>query len=112
MRVKNIYRLDFGKIRSKEFSDTYSCGYNLSIEGSFELGTLLSILSNLESKFFLEELNKAISGVHFEEDYVPDFSTDVWVDFKPPIAVISDTFSIDLLELKELMEDWILFMNK
>ncbi|MFT5823142.1 MAG: hypothetical protein ACI8ZM_004402 [Crocinitomix sp.] len=112
MSIKAAYKLNFGKIVSQGHSDFYVCNWSNEIEGSLELGELLQTLADEESQFFLEELNIVIVGEEHEAYYSLDQAIHVWVDFSPPNAVISDTFTISLIDLKELIEDWIAFVKQ
>jgi hypothetical protein len=64
------------------------------------LGQLLQALADEESQCFLEEMNSVLTGENYEEDYQLDQVSDIWVDFFPPNALISGTFTISLVDLK------------
>ena len=89
----------------------YACIPNLEIQGSSILAELLVSLSNVEPESLLEEVNHAIIGIDFEENYNLDQSSDVWVVFSPPNAVISNRYTIPLNDLKVLLEEWIVFVQ-
>lgn len=114
MSIKTTYNLRFSKTTGYYGATMYFCDWDLTIPGSLELGTLLQGLSDREPDLFLEDLNFALSGGGYEEDYHLDGVSSIHVNFLPPNAQLItpySTYSISLLDLKELLEDWIAFVG-
>ena len=87
----------------------FVCKPNYEIEGSNILAELLITASTIEAESLLEEINLVLIGIDFEDFYTFDQASDVWVDFIPPNAKVSDRYTISLKALKSLLQEWILF---
>ncbi|NOQ72106.1 MAG: hypothetical protein GQ574_08900 [Crocinitomix sp.] len=112
MTTKENYHLTFSKVRSRNIGFVYTCTPNdPRIEGSATLSNLLEHLADDEAKFLLEEVNLVISGAVFQDNYSLNNGAHVWVDFEPPNALISDIHLIPLTDLKELLEEWIAYVE-
>lgn len=117
MSIKDQYHLSFSKIRSTEDNSIfYSCDGNNEIQGSIVLSELLQSISDKESDTLLEEVEHAISGTNDEEDYLLDQDSSTWVEFNSPNAIIYGggglySFTMTLLNLKQLLEEWIVFIQ-
>ena len=95
MTKKEQYTLKFIKIKDSTHSDTYLCQGNVSVQGSIKLAHLLSILSNREPQYLLEEINLALSNGDYEDYYLPDASVTDEIEINPP-SIIVNGFTIDL----------------
>lgn len=94
------------------FSDSFICRGTININASLQLANILEILSDGDSVGLLDEINLALNGNFFEEIYRPDGSSVDKIEITPPNAIINENFTISLIELKELLEEWIGFVNK
>lgn len=110
MTKKEQYSLKFVKIKDSVNSDTYLCQGDFSVQGSLKLAHLLSILSNREPQYLLEEVNLALSNGDFEEYYLPDASVTDVIRIVPPNIIVNG-FTITLLNLKQLLQEWIAFIE-
>jgi len=109
MTIKQQYDIKFHKQTSKGFSDYYYSHGNDSILGSLELSELLRAVSNDEAELMLEEINEIINtGFSYEESYSFN-NSPISVDFNPPNVTINGTYTLPLLDLKQLLEEWIAF---
>lgn len=72
----------------------------------------MEVLSDRDSLGLLEEINLALNGNYFEEIYRPDGSSVDKIEITPPNAIINESFTISLIELKLLLEEWITYINK
>ncbi len=117
MEVKDQYELFFSKIRDNDSGNIfYSCEGNNLVEGSICLSLLLTSIANIEAETLLQEINTAIGNVDFEEDYLLDFDSSIWLDFNPPEVRINYTgglssYTMTLISLQQLLEEWIDFIN-
>ncbi len=108
MVIKEKYSLSFQKI-NWDSRIRYSCfSANNSINGSPQLANLLDVLSDREPDGLLEEVNLALIG----GDYEPDMSSVDTIRITPPNAIINDSYTISLIELKQLLEEWIEFVKQ
>ena len=77
---------------------------------SFHLANLLDTLSNREPHLLLEEIVNAINNKEFEEFYSPDNSPiSDSIQLVPPNVVLNQLVTIELTDLKSLLEEWIQF---
>lgn len=112
MTKQELYKLNFEKLNIKDWGIRYGCtSYSNNVTGSSQLASLLDTLSDREPDYLLEEINLALSGGDYEEYYSPDMSGVESVRISPPNAIINDDFSISLIDLKELLEEWIEFVE-
>jgi hypothetical protein len=116
MTKQEQYNLSFQKINTPEFNNYYDCNGDSSVEGSIGLALLLQSISKNEAGGLLEEVDLAISETGYEEDYVLDFDSSIWIDFIPPNAILHYSggivsYTVPLNDLKELLEEWITFVN-
>lgn len=111
MTKSEQYGLTFSKQKTTGFSAMYNCGGSDSIAGSLILANMLEVLSDRESDGFLEEVDLAISNGDFIDVYRPDSSSVDVFELIPPNAVINGSFTIALIDLKELLEEWIDYIN-
>ena len=114
MSVKKQHDLHFGKLKVKGFSDHYSCrcGTSTLLEGH-RLAEILTALDIDETLGLVEEMDNAMTGEgYYEENFTFDAHSSDWVDIIPPNVIISDMYTMRLLDLKELLEEWIKFMQK
>jgi len=112
MTKREQYNLNFEKLKINGSYFRFGCSsYNALIHGSLQLSSLLDVLSNREPDGLLEEVNLALSGQCFEDIYRPDGSSIDKVEIFPPNAIVNDSFTISLIDLKELLEEWISFVE-
>jgi hypothetical protein len=112
MTKREQYGLRFERIKSDGFSAYFSCSPSSNINGSGELALLLDLLSDNEPRFLLDEVQLAITGGVFEEYYSPDNAQGYnGVRLAPPNAIIHNSFTIPLIELKALILEWITFVE-
>ncbi|MDQ1160622.1 hypothetical protein QE422_000990 [Chryseobacterium sp. SORGH_AS 447] len=98
MMQKDKYLLEFIKIKSSKCGDTYICKGN-SIPGSYILGHFLTILSDREPHYLLEEIQLAMNNRQYEEYYSPDGAIHITIKIIPPNIEIDD-FKMKLSEMK------------
>ncbi len=109
MMQKDKYLLEFIKIKSSKYSDTYICKGN-SIPGSYILGNLLTTLSDREPHYLLEEIHLAMNNGQYEDYYSPDGAIHITIKIIPPNIEIDD-FKMKLSEMKQLLHEWIYFVK-
>lgn len=112
MSRRQEYNLNFNKVNSSVFSPLFICIGNENTAGSLELASLLRSISDKESDGLLEEVNLALTGGDYEEYYSPDGSAVDTIKITPPNAIYNDYYTISLFDLKELLEEWIDFINQ
>ncbi|MGE8528089.1 MULTISPECIES: hypothetical protein [Chryseobacterium] len=110
MTQKQKYSLEFVKIKHPEFSDSYISNSSSNIPGSGILSDLLTILSNREPQYLLDEINLALNGGNYEEYYTPDGGISGSIKISPPNVSING-FIIKLSDLKQLLQEWIVFIK-
>ncbi|MFP3832867.1 hypothetical protein [Chryseobacterium sp. SIMBA_028] len=111
MDIKKKYNLEFIRTKHPTFSNSFSCRNNIpEFPGSYVLSSLLTGLSDLESKAFVEEIEAAQDGRYYEEDYLLDWDSFTPIKIRPPNAEING-FVINLSELKQLLEEWNRFVK-
>lgn len=116
MTKREQYGLRFYKITSPGDQDFLACNFNHSIDGSVGLGLLLESLSDTEPTNLLEEVISAINNAQYEEDYILDFNSSIWIEFLPPNARIHymgglHHYDIPLINFRLLLEEWIDFIQ-
>lgn len=112
MTIKEQYKLIFSKMKMEGFSDSFMCTGSSYVNGSLQLATLLRALSDKEPDGLLEEVNLALTGGDYEEYYSIDMSSVDTIRMIPPNAIINNSFSISLIDLKQILEEWIYFINQ
>jgi hypothetical protein len=112
MTKREQYGLNFSRLKMLGFSDSFICGGTTTINGSTQLANLLEVLSDRESENFLEEVVLALNGGNYEEIYRPDSSSVDKIQITPSNAIINDDLIISLIELKQLLEEWVAYINK
>ena len=111
MTKREFYKLQFSKIKTTGYSDSFICIGSNTVVGSLQLANLLDVLSDREPDSLLEEIELTINGGYYEEIYRIDGSSVDKVELMPPNAIINDDFTIALTDLKELLEGWIQFIS-
>lgn len=112
MTKRELYRLNFQKLNIQNWGIRFTCtSFSPSTSGSPQLAMLLDVLSDREPDSLLEEIESALNGDDFEEIYRPDSSTVDKIEIIPPNAIINESFTISLTELKALLEEWIEFVD-
>lgn len=113
MKKSEQYRLWFSKSQASDGRVRYSCYPAIrttTSDESYYLAGLLDLLSDSEPKYLLEEIENALNNKYFEEYYSLDHSgPDDSIQILPPNVILNNSFSISLIELKLLLEEWILF---
>jgi hypothetical protein len=112
MTKREQYKLSFDKMNIPNWGVRYTCTQTQVTDDSIYLSQLLDLLSVRQADEFLYELNNALSGAYFEEYFSFNASSiDYSVRIMPPNVVINGTYSITLNNLKELVEEWVQFIN-
>lgn len=112
MTKREQYKLNFEKLKIDNSYYRYGCvSSNTTINGSPQLANLLDVLSDREPDGLLEEVNLALTGGDYEEYYSPDMSSVDNIKITPPNAVINNSFTISLIDLKKLLQEWIAFIE-
>lgn len=111
MNLKERYKLNFEKNNIDSWGEHFRCYQTDETQESFALSTLLTKLNKIEARLFSDEIQRSLNGESFEENYVinGDISNHNSIEIIPPNAVIDKFLEISLLELKELLNDWINF---
>jgi hypothetical protein len=110
MTQEEKYNLKFEKKLIVGYSPVYHCLAQNDSQNTVFLSELLSTLGDFEAGELLEELNFAINGEYYEECYRQDgalFNDSIQI--KPPIVIINMQFEFPLMELKLLLDEWVLF---
>lgn len=110
MTKKEQYALSFIKI-SDNLGDMYICTGKENVQGSLQLASLLRSVSDKEPDGLLEEVALAIAGGDYEEYYSPDGSAVDTIKIVPPNAIYNDYYTVILIELKQLLQEWISFIE-
>lgn len=112
MTKREYYNLEFQKINAPGFSSRYFCGVKESTIANNYISTLLSDLGRKESPYVLAEIENALNSKYYEQYYTLDGSMgNNGLQILPPNALIHNEFEICLLELKEILEEWIEYIK-
>lgn len=113
MSKREQYKLNFEKLKLDNSYYRYgSSSSDNSINGSLVLANLLDVLSDREPNGLLEEIELALNSGDFEEVYRPDGSSADKIEIIPPNAIINESFTIALVDLKILLQEWIEFIEQ
>lgn len=87
------------KICRREIVDEYS---ELQIINRFNI-TL--------SKSLINQIDKVLNKEYFEEIYSSDAIDDESIEIHPPFIIINDILQIRIEDMKELLNEWIVFLK-
>lgn len=105
------YKLGFTKSHISGWGILYHCTQTEVTNDSIYLARLLNTLSN-HAEPLLEDVETALTGTPEDEYYTFNVSSvDDSVRFLPPNAIINGDYTISLVNLKALLEEWIAFCN-
>ena len=82
-----------------------------NVQDSLQLASLLRSVSDKEPDGLLEEVALAIAGGDYEEYYSPYGSAVDTIKIVPPNAIYNDYYTVTLIELKQLLQEWISFIE-
>lgn len=107
------YQLQFVKGKSGSFSE-YRCD---SLPGdllNMSLAKKLSQMHKIECKGLIEVLEDVQGGKHYEPFFAIDADTasdSDGIEISPPYIIIDTIHSVDIVEMKQLLEEWLEFIN-
>ncbi|ARS34594.1 hypothetical protein [Pontibacter actiniarum] len=107
MTKREQYKLTFNKIKNRVY-----CGQSEITTESYFLCSLLNQLSDREPEYLLDEIKLAVAGQDFDAFYSVDgalFSDGVHI--QPPNAIINEKYEVKLVDLKQLLDEWIAFVR-
>ena len=81
----------------------------LKIDVNSEL-QLLNSLNIRETESLINEILNAQSGLYFQESYLTDSIDDESIEINPPNIVINEICIVSLQDMKEILEEWKLFL--
>jgi len=65
-----------------------------------------------QSKSLIDHIGKAVSNENFDPIYSSDFIDDNSIEIDPPFVIINDILHIKIEDLKELFNEWIMFLKE
>lgn len=114
MSKREEFNLIFSRVLTPEGNSCFYCDSTLSSDNrSLVFATVLSGYDEVYSEDLIENIDFALTGEEFEVFYQPDSLTDNFeIKINPPNVLISkDNYSVSLQVWKELMQEWLLFLN-
>jgi hypothetical protein len=79
--------------------------------GPFSELQILSRLDVEDSQFLIDEINKAQQGLDYDDIPTSDSIEDILIEYSSPNVSINQILTITMPDFKELLEEWILFIN-
>ena len=72
---------------------------------------IISRLSIHEIQSLLQNIQNAIKGEYYEEIYSSERTDDTSVEIHPPNVIINEIYSIPLIDIRDLLQEWLAFIN-
>jgi hypothetical protein len=114
MSRREEFNLVFSRVLTPQGNNCFYCDSILSSDKkSLVFATVLSGYNEVYSEYLIENIDLALAGSEFEEFHQPDSLTDNFViNISPPNVLIStNNYSVNLQIWKELMQEWLIFLN-
>lgn len=73
---------------------------------------IIDRLSIYEIQSLLQSMQNAINGEYYEEIYSSERIDDQSVEIHPPNVIINEICIIPLIDMRDLLLEWITFMNQ
>ncbi|RQO69641.1 hypothetical protein DBR43_16350 [Pedobacter sp. KBW06] len=77
----------------------------------FSFLQVINYFSINETKFLIEELEKAINGEQYDNYPSSQLFDDLWMELHHPNVHIYETDVIPMTDFKELLEEWLCFLQ-
>lgn len=114
MSRREEFNLVFSRVLTPKGNNCFYCDSILSSDNkSLVFASVISGYDEVYSEDLIENIDLALAGEEFEMFHQPDSLTDDFeIKINPPNVLISkNNYSVSLQIWKELMQEWLTFIN-
>ena len=77
----------------------------------FSVFQFIGRLNSGECQFLIEEIEKAENGFQYDNLPTSDSYEDIRVNYVFPNVIIDDILTVSMSDFKELLQEWLTFIN-